>query len=190
MLHLFWPITLLTILCAQDIVTIVFGRGAFGGEELRMAVAALQGYAVMFVPTVLRDLYSRFQYGYQNSKAPTTNSIISIVINILLSIALCPKLGVFGVALASSISTAISGVLDTITAQKCNAHLQLMSLVQQLPWMAVGGAACIATATWILHAVALAPPLLRFALTTVVGCTAYLFVVSPVLWRLLRKRKI
>jgi putative peptidoglycan lipid II flippase len=186
MLLAFWPITILTILCAQDIVTIVFGRGAFGAEGLQMATVALQGYAVMFVPIVLQDLYSRFQYGYQNSAAPTVNSTIGIATNIVLSIALCPRHGIFGVALASSISTAISGVLNAITARKCNPHLKLMPLVRQLPWMFAGGLACAGTVMWTLRSVVLDSSLLRFVLATAVGGIAYLLVVSPVLLRLLR----
>lgn len=185
----FLPITILTVICSADVVSIVFGRGAFNEENVKVAAYALSGYAISFVPLVLRDLYGHIQYSYQNSKTPMINSSIGIVANIVLSIMLCPIYGVWGVTFASSISVIICGILHIITARKCNRHLQLLPLVRPLPLLIVGGAVCAVIAIWIQRSGLLTSPLLRFGLATVASGAAYLLIVSPVLIRLLRDRK-
>ena len=101
---IFLPITILTVLLSEEIVTIVYARGAFDAESVRICAQALRGYALMFVPLVFREVYSRFQYGHQDSKRPMVNSSIGIALNIVLSVALCPRYGVLGVAFATSMS--------------------------------------------------------------------------------------
>ena len=185
----FLPITILTVVCSVDVVTIVFGRGAFNTQNIQVAARALAGYAISFVPMVLRGLYGQIQYSYQNSKAPMINSSIGIVVNIILSIILCPLYGVWGVTFASSVSVIICGVLNVITARKCNSHLRFLPLLRSLPLMVIGGVACAAIAVWIQNASWANSPLLRFGLATVIGGIAYLLIVSPMLLRLLRNHK-
>lgn len=184
---LFLPISILTILCAEDIVTIVFARGAFGADSVRTAALALTGYAFTFVPMVLREVYSRFQYGYQDSRRPMVNSSIGIAANIALSIALCPRFGVLGVTFASSVSVCICGILNLLSARRHNVFLRPALLLRQLPLLAAGGAVCALIAVWGLRNWAESAPLVRFILVTICGIGGYLLTVSPLLWRLLKK---
>ena len=111
------PITLIFVICSHDIVSIVYGRGAFDASAVMSASYALKGYAIMFLPMVFREIYTRFQYAFQDSKKPMINGSIGIVSNIVLSIIFCQFWGVFGVALATSISVLISAVLNLLTAR-------------------------------------------------------------------------
>lgn len=184
----FLPISILTILCAEDIVSVVYGRGAFGGDGILIAGQALIGYAFMFVPLVLRELFSRFQYGYQDFRRPMVNSAVSIALNIVLSVALCPHLGVFGITLATSVSVLLCGFLNLTSARRHNAALSFRTLIKLLPWALFGGVLCVLAAIWTLRTFSGMHPLLRFLLTVLCGGGAYLIPVSPLLWRLLRKR--
>ncbi|MBE6970674.1 MAG: hypothetical protein E7446_00970 [Ruminococcaceae bacterium] len=185
----FLPISVLTVICAEDIVTIVYGHGAFTRENVRIAAAALSGYAVMFAPLVLSELFSRFQYGYQNSKTPMINSTIGIGVNIALSLVLCPYYGVMGVAFASSMSTIICGVLNVITACRCNSFFRIKPLLKTVPWYVVGGCVCALAAFWSLKTFTINSVLIRFVVTVLCGGGAYLLTMSPLLYRILRKKK-
>ena len=186
----FLPITILTILCSEEIVSIVFGRGAFNAENVQTAALALSGYAVMFVPLVLRELFSRFQYGYQNSKTPMVNSTIGIAANIILSIVLLPRFGVFGVTFASSVSVCICGILNAITAKKDNANFRLSSLLTCLPWLCLAGMGCVFAAQWILETVPTPSPLLRFTAATLCGGGAYLLLAFPLIRTFFRRETV
>ena len=189
LLTAFLPVSLLTCLCAEDIVTIVYARGAFGAESVRTCAMALRGYALFFVPMVVREVYSRYLYGHQDSRRPMVNSGIAAVCNIALSVALCPYLGVFGVTIATSISDAVCGGLDLFTAYKAHPVLRGSGIVCTLPWLLTGGAACLIAARASLYAFSGMSPLLRFVLSALIGIAAYAVCASPLLLRLWRQSR-
>lgn len=191
LLTAFLPVSLLTILCAEDIVTVVFARGAFGAESVQICALSLRGYAFMFLPLIFREVYSRYLYGHQDSKRPMVNSSLAVVCNIVLSIALCPQFGVFGVTIASSISVALCGVLDLRSAVKLSPTLSIRPYLRALPWLLTGCAAC-GLAAWLCAAKLVGQSaLIRFALTTLAGFAAYALAAAPLLlrlWRQLRRK--
>lgn len=184
----FLPVSILTVLCAEDIVSVIYGRGAFGDVAVRSAAQALRGYAFAFVPLVLRDLFSRFQYSYQDTRRPMVNSTIGIAFNIVLSVALCPRLGVLGITLASSVSVLICGVLNAATARRHKKFLSFRPLLGLLPWMGAGGVLCVLAARWGLRVFSGCSASVRFILTALLGFGAYLPVVAFPLWNLLRRK--
>lgn len=183
----FLPVSLLFILCSHDIVSIVFGHGAFHAEAVESASAALRGYAAAFVPLVLREVFSRFQYGYQDSKWPSISSSIGIAGNIVLSITLCPHWGIFGVALATSASVLICGILNVFFSHHHNSFLHFRPLLQQLPFLIVGGAVFTVIILWGNHYWQEKSALLRFFSTAFCAACGYLLAVSPLLLRLFRR---
>lgn len=186
MLLLFLPVSILTVLCAEDIVSVAFGRGAFDAGSVHLTALALAGYGFSFAPLVLKELYSRVQYGYQDTRRPMVNSTVGIIANIILSIALCPYWGAFGITFASSISVCVCGILNMVSARRHNRALWDGSLLRQLPFFAAGTAACILIVLFGGRLWGGRPPLLRFALSVLCGGAGYLLAVSPLLLRLLR----
>ena len=143
----------------------------------------------MFVPLVLREIYSRLQYGYQDSKTPMINSTIAIVGNIILSIALCPVLGVFGITVASSISVLICGVLNAATARKHNRALSFEPFLRKTPWLCLGGGGCAAAAIWCGTALAGESALFRFLSATICGSVMYVVILLPLALGILREMR-
>ena len=187
----FVPVSLLTCLCAEDIVTIIYARGAFDAESVRVCAQALRGYALMFVPMIFQEVYSRFLYGYRDARRPMINSSVSVVCNIALSVALCPRLGVLGVAVATSVASALCGVLNLLSARRQHPELHCGVLLHTLPWLAVGSAACGVTAWLCTARLAGSSPLVRFILTALLGIAAYALAAAPLLlrlWRQLRRK--
>lgn len=183
----FLPVSVLTVLCAEDIVTVVYARGAFGRESVRHTAAALRGYGLMFVPLAFRDLFSRFQYSYKDTRRPMINSAVSIALNIALSVALCPRLGVFGITLATSVSVLLCGLLNLTSARRHNAALSFRPLMGLLPWAGAGGVLCALAARWVITGpLAGSAPLLRFTLAALLGFGAFLPFAALPLWKLLR----
>lgn len=191
LLAAFLPVSLLTILCAEDIVTVVYARGAFGAESVQICALSLRGYAFMFLPLIFREVYSRYLYGHQDSKRPMVNSSVAVVCNIILSVALCPRFGVLGVTAASSISVALCGVLDLRSAVKLSPTLSARPYLRALPWLLTGCAACGVTAWLCTARLAGSSPLVRFVLTALLGIAAYALAAAPLLlrlWRQLRRK--
>lgn len=178
------PVSIVTVLHAQDIVTLVYKRGAFGTTEVYLTALALMGYGFSLIPIIWRNIYSQLQYGYQDSKHPTINGLIGIGTNIVLSVALCPIFGIFGVAFASSFATFIAAVLNVISARRVAPALSLRPFVGALPFLSVGtlGAVLIAIgcASWWSGF----PVFVRLCLTSLCVFGIYGLLISPLLWRL------
>ena len=185
----FLPVSILTVICAKDVVSIVFGRGAFSSDAVRIASYALMGYAFSFVPQVLQQLFSRFQYGYQDTRRPMVNSTIGIVCNIVLSITLCPVWGIFGVTFASSVSSLICGILNILSARQHNAYLHQRDVLFSVPWLVAGGVVCTLIALWGTGHWASLATFWRFVLVTITSGGAYSVVVFPFVIKMLRTTK-
>lgn len=187
MILVFLPICLLTVLCAGDVVSIAFGRGAFDAKAVAASALALQGYGLLFIPLVLREVYTRFQYGYGDTRRPTAASCISIVCNIVLSILFSRWWGIFGIACATSVSVLVCGLLNLFYSRRLNRFLDLSSLARELPWILLGSGACLAAANRINALLADTAAYLRFPAAAASGLALYFLLTAPVLLKLLRK---
>ena len=187
MVTLLLPVSILTILNTEDIVTVVFGRGRFDQTAVANCSYALIGYAMMFVPVVIRELFSRYQYGYGDSKRPMINSSVSIGINIVLSILLSRFWGVLGVTVATSFSILACAVLNVISSKRYHGGLKLRLAARYLPRWIIGAAICVvvtlAGRQWLtgLHAV------LRFLIIVVISFAGYGAVTISILKPLLKR---
>ena len=177
------PVTVVSVIHAEDIVLLVYGRGAFDDRAVDLTSQALRGYSLYFVPLALRRVYSQLQYGYQDSKRPTRNSIIGIIVNIILSILLCPQLGVFGVTLATSVATLVIGVLNMHSARQDAPFLSFGLLRKATPFLVFGTAVSSLLALECRNWFQKFPVFLRLCMSS--GCVflAYVIVLSPFAWK-------
>lgn len=186
-LLVFLPISIVTVVCAEDIVSIVFGRGAFGSDAIRETARCLQGYALAFVPLVLKDVFSRYLYGCQDTRSPMINSSIGILVNIALSILMSRYWGVFGITAASSVSVLICGALNYWLAYKVNRELHIKLMLNSVPGMILGGAGCLLVAIKGQQLWHLQSPLVRFILTAVCAILCYAVIIGPIIFKMVRE---
>ncbi len=98
------PVMVMCIVAGDQIVTIFYGRGSFGKNEIKMTYGVVIGYSLGFVFQAARANLVKVYYAFQDSKRPMINGFIAIVMNIVLSIVLSRVIGVAGIAVATSIS--------------------------------------------------------------------------------------
>ena len=181
------PVSIITVTCSHDIVMIVFGRGKFDAAAVRNCATALIGYGCMFVPYVIREQFSRFQYAYGDSKKPMINSTIAILFNIVFSIVLSRFMGVLGVTLATSISVLISGVLNIIASRKRNQDIRFDEVKQHLPRLVAGILICLASTLGGRILLARTGVLVRFIVIVAFSMGIYVLITYPVLRPLINK---
>ena len=102
----FVPVSIGLMLFSEQLVNMVYGRGAFDTSSISMTSDALYYYSIGLVAVGLREILSRVFYAYEDTKTPMINSVIGVVLNISLNIVFVNILGmgVGGLALATSIS--------------------------------------------------------------------------------------
>ena len=129
MICLMTPITIITCMCAKEIVSIVFLRGEFNQKSLIMTSAALIGYAIGFISSGVRDIASRALYAFKDTKGPMITGFFAVAANVLFSIVLSRFIGIMGVAFASSISLTVNFVINSLMLRKYVPDYSLVELV-------------------------------------------------------------
>lgn len=102
------PICIIFISFNESIVKIIFQRGAFTYEDTKVTALCLSYYSLGLIGLSIRELLSRLFYANKNTKIPMLTGIVSVFINIFLSIILSYKFGFIGIPLATSVSLLIT----------------------------------------------------------------------------------
>lgn len=111
-------ITVITVICAEDIVKIVYFRGNFNYSAVSLTSVALIGYAVSFVPIAVRDLSIKTLYAFKDTRRAMYASLISIVVNISTSILLAHFFGIIGITLGTSIASVVGMIINAFSIKK------------------------------------------------------------------------
>jgi len=112
------PSTVGAMIFSHEVVTLLFGRGAFRPEAIDMTGVALFYYSISMIAFGMRDVLTRVFYSLHDTRTPMINSAVAVVVNIALNIILSRFLGIGGLALATSISGILSAVLMFIKLRK------------------------------------------------------------------------
>jgi len=102
------PASVALIALRVPIISVLFQRGAFGVQSTLLTSQALLCYAVgLWAFSVIRIIVSAF-YSLQDTKAPMKAAIVALIVNAVFSVALMFPLQHGGLALATSIATAVN----------------------------------------------------------------------------------
>lgn len=100
------------------IIDILFKRGAFDERSAEITATALFFYAPAMVSYAVRDIMTKAFYSIKETRIPMINSIMGVLLNIVLNLALVGKMKVGGLALATSSSATLTTILLIITFNK------------------------------------------------------------------------
>lgn len=112
------PATIGAMIFAEQVVVLLFGRGAFDQQAILMTADVLFFCSIGMTGYGLRDILARAFYSLQDTKTPMLNATIGVVINIVLNIILSQYMGIGGLALATSIAAIFTTVLMFISLRK------------------------------------------------------------------------
>lgn len=105
------PATVLIITLRAQLIRVVLGTGAFNWSDTVRTMNALGLFSTSLVAQAAAPLLVRVFYARHNSKTPLYIGALSVAVNLLLSWFLGRKMGVGGLALAASISSALNFIL-------------------------------------------------------------------------------
>lgn len=105
------PCTVLISVYSEAIVRLLFFRGAFDENSLHITSVAVSIYSLAIVFVSMKTILFKVFYALQDTKSPTTSAIISILLNIVLSIAFVKPFGYKGIIIATIISSIASTFL-------------------------------------------------------------------------------
>ena len=98
------PMMMGFILLSKPVIRIIYERGEFTPASTALTSTALVFYSLGIIGYGLQTILSRGFYAQKDGKTPMIMSVIAIGINALLSFTLVHRLGIGGLALASSVA--------------------------------------------------------------------------------------
>ncbi len=126
-LFLTLPTAIVMVVLRRPIVNLLFQYGKFGADARETTQAAFLFYALGLAGHALVQILARAYYASRDTTTPVALTLISITVNVILSVALAPTLGINGLALANSIATlAEAALLVLLLAPR--ARLRLVGL--------------------------------------------------------------
>lgn len=102
------PIITLCTFAGDDLVRIFYQRGSFGETEVHYTYWVSVGYAAGFIFSSVRAVMVKVFYAFKDTRRAMINGIVSVALNIALSLILSHFIGVWGIALATSIAMLFS----------------------------------------------------------------------------------
>lgn len=102
------PSTVLIIILRAQITRVVLGSGNFSWTDTVLTMNTLGFFALSLFAQATIPLLVRVFYAKHDSKTPFYLGLVSVVVNIVLSLYLSPKMGVTGLALAFSAANIVN----------------------------------------------------------------------------------
>jgi putative peptidoglycan lipid II flippase len=134
-------------LLAEPIIAVLFGRGAFGPDEVRATAAALACYAIGIPAYIAVKVLGVSFFARQDTAAPLRAGLVAALANAGIGLASAPLLGHVGIALASGISAWINAGLLAWGLHR-RGHLDIdRRLIGRMPRIAAATSA-MAAALW------------------------------------------
>jgi putative peptidoglycan lipid II flippase len=167
------PISIITTIYATDIVSIVYERGSFDLNATKLTAAALTFYAGMYVFSSVQEVIIRAFYALKDAKTPMVNATIAVVANSVISIILSRIMGIGGIALGTTISTALTSVILWFSLKKKLPDLKLTCLYPTIIKVLFSAFVMIIVLLYIQQELLYLSPLLRFLMVTLIGFLVY-----------------
>lgn len=129
------------IVLAEPMVKIIFQHGRFTPEDTLATALALKAYAVGLLFFSLIKIMGPAFYTLNETKTPVIASIIAVIVNITLNLALIKPLGYWGLALGTSIGAIFNAGILFIMLQKRLGSFSQSGIIKAMAKI------CIATGT-------------------------------------------
>ena len=105
------PATVGIIVFSHPIIHVLYERGNFSATSTELTSGAMVFYALYIVPNGIRLISQAYFYAYGRTKLCMIVGFIAVASNIILNLTLSRKIGLNGLALATSIGVLIGSVI-------------------------------------------------------------------------------
>lgn len=169
------PLTVMMIVLKEEVVTLVFQRGAFDVHATSLTSYALSFYSLGMAAYGIREVLYRVFYSMKDTRTPVLNGILVTGMNIGLNFLLVRPLGVGGLGLATSVSTIVGDILLFMRLKKKlkSFSLKVTSVELMKIFGSIAGMTCV---TGLIHAwIRSTDVLTHFSLCVFAGLASYIY---------------
>ena len=116
------PAATALVLASDEIITSLFGYGSFNSDSVTNTAIALTFFAFGVPAFSILKIFSNYFFARNDTKTPFYLSVISVILNILISVSFFNKLGFVIIPIATSISSWINVFLHYYFIKKRNLY--------------------------------------------------------------------
>jgi putative peptidoglycan lipid II flippase len=126
------PAAVATAVLRYPLIRVIFKRGAFDENAVRITAGALLFYCPAMVANGTRGVLNKAFYSVKDTTTPMINSMIGIIVNAALSIFLVKYMKVSGLTLSASISIIITTIFLIKDLNKANHNIEIGKIAVSL----------------------------------------------------------
>ncbi len=131
-LFLSLPATIALLIASEEITSSLFGYGSFDELSVKNSAKALFYFALGLPAFSFIKIFSSFLFARHNTKVPFYFSVISVIINIIISIYYFNKIGFIIIPIATTISSWLNAILLLIYLSNKNYYSINLSFLYSL----------------------------------------------------------
>ncbi|CFX11496.1 Flagellin assembly, membrane protein MviN [Syntrophomonas zehnderi OL-4] len=105
------PYLLLVVAYSQDIVSLLYERGAFNAASTQLTATAFLGYSFAVVGYACQELFNRVYYALKKFHTPMYASLFCLLLHLLLNLLWFRQLGIVGLAVSTSIALLVYALI-------------------------------------------------------------------------------
>ena len=105
------PATIALLIASEEIISALFGYGSFDELGVKNSAKALFYFALGLPAFSLIKIFSSFFFARHNTKLPFYISLVSVLLNIIISVIFFKKIGFIIIPIATSISSWFNSIL-------------------------------------------------------------------------------
>jgi putative peptidoglycan lipid II flippase len=157
-LFLTLPAAVALIVCAEPVMSALFGRGAFSGESVHLSSQSLAAYAVGLPAFVLVKVLAPGFFARGDTATPVKIGVAAVALNLAMNLAFMRPLQHIAPALATSLAAVFNMLwLGGVLARR--GQLRLDRAVRRHSLGMIAAAAAMGTALWLAQRALFATPL-------------------------------
>jgi len=129
------PAATALVLASEEIITSLFGYGSFNSDSVTNTALALTFFAFGVPAFSILKIFSNYFFARNDTKTPFYLSVISVILNILISVSFFNKLGFVIIPIATSISSWINVFLHYYFIKQRNLYNFDKTFIYKFPRM-------------------------------------------------------
>jgi len=123
------------ILASEQIITSLFGYGSFDNDSVINTAIALTFFSFGVPAFSILKIFSNFFFARNDTKTPFYLSVISVILNIIISVSFFGKIGFIIIPIATSISSWINVLMHYYLIKKKDLHTFDGKFIYKFPRM-------------------------------------------------------
>jgi putative peptidoglycan lipid II flippase len=186
---IFVPVAVCCVALRDQVLGLLYMRGAFDSNALKMTAGAFVFYSVGLIVAVFEPIFIKACYAVGDTKTPLSSTVISAFMAALGAFLLTPILGIAGIALIMNLAIALRAILMALALNRTLRYFNLGELGARGLSAIVCAGSALACSSVILHETPLGLMMwcLVFA-TTYLSCGWFFLEgeIRPLVWRFAR----